>query len=95
MDVLIIALRDVVLAGFTLFTWAVIIRAVLSWFRPDPYHPAVRLLARFTDPVLAPIQRFMPDLGGLDLSPIIAIFGAQILRGAVGGALTQLAMSLG
>ncbi|MDT8446133.1 MAG: YggT family protein [bacterium] len=93
MDVVILGLRDVISGGLTLFTWAVIIRAILSWFRPDPYHPAVRILVRFTDPVLLPIQRFMPDLGGLDLSPIVAIFGAQIVQSVVGQLLTRIAYS--
>ena len=92
MDTLLLPLRDIITAGFSLLTWAIIIRAVLSWFRPDPNQPLVRLILRVTDPILDPIAKRMPDMGGLDLSPIIAIFGLQIAQSFVGGLLTRLAM---
>ena len=95
MDVLLLTLSDVSSAFFTLLTYGVIARAVLSWFQPDRSHPLVRLLIRVTDPVLLPIQRFMPDLGGLDLSPIVAIFLLQGAQSVVASLLTQLAYSAG
>ncbi|OGG93533.1 MAG: hypothetical protein A2508_08365 [Candidatus Lambdaproteobacteria bacterium RIFOXYD12_FULL_49_8] len=91
MDVILFSLRDVLMAGFSLLTWAIIIRAILSWFGPDPSHPLIRLLLKVTDPILDPISRRMPDLGGLDISPIVAIFGLQFAQGIVGALLTRLA----
>jgi YggT family protein len=65
----------------TLYIYVLIAMAVMSWLiafrivRID--HPAVRLvvelLYRLTEPVLRPIRKAMPDLGGIDISPVIVI----------------------
>ena len=68
---------DVIL---TLYMWAVIIRAVLSWFSPDPYNPFVRFLHSITDPVLARVRRYLPIMGGLDLSPLVVIFAIYFIQ---------------
>jgi YggT family protein len=51
----------------------IILRAFISWVNPDPFHPLVQFLNRMTDPVLAPFRKFMPSLGPIDVSPLIAI----------------------
>lgn len=65
-----------------LYTWVIIIRALISWVSPDPYNPIVRLLARLTEPVLRPLRRLVPPhkLGGLDLSPMLVILVIQLLK---------------
>ena len=77
---LILSLADFAL---TVLTWLIIISAVLSWIRPDPYHPAVRLLDRVVQPILRPIQNIMPNLGGIDISPIVAIILIQVIQSVV------------
>jgi YggT family protein len=75
------------------YVWLIVIRVLLSWVNPDPYNPIVQLLVRFTDPVLVPLRRIIPSIGGIDLSPIVALFGIQmlqrflvaLLRGGMGG----------
>ena len=65
-----------------LFTLAIFARAILSFFpiRPDsPVAPIAQVLYRITEPVLAPVRRALPSMGGLDLSPLVVIFGIQIL----------------
>jgi len=74
------AIVDVVDVALTLLLWAIILRAVLSWIRPNPSHPAVRLLNRVTDPVLRPLQSIIPNFSGLDLSPIAAILLIQLAQ---------------
>jgi YggT family protein len=59
---------------FTLYTLAFIARALLSWLRISYYHPAARFLIQITEPVLAPLRRFIPPMGGLDLTPMVALF---------------------
>ena len=59
--------------ALTLLFWAIFIRAILSWVQPDPYHPVVRFLNRVTDPILRPLQQHLPPLGGIDLSPLVAM----------------------
>lgn len=63
-----------------IFLYAVIIRVILSWVNPDPRHPMVRLLDTLSDPVMAPVQRRLPPIGGLDLSPIAVTLGLVVLR---------------
>lgn len=59
--------------AFTLYSFAIIARSLLPWFRVNPYHPAVQFLIQITEPLLAPIRRSIPLLGGLDFSPMVAL----------------------
>jgi YggT family protein len=70
------------LVGLTIniFLFAVLIRVVLSWINPDPYHPIVNLLDSLTGPVMRPAQRLIPPVGGLDLSPILVMVGLVLLE---------------
>lgn len=66
----------------SLFTLAIFARAILSFFpiRPgSPIAPVSQFLYRITEPVLAPVRRVLPPMGGLDLSPLVVILGIQIL----------------
>ena len=56
---------------------------IASWVAPGSQHPIVRFLYRVTEPVLAPIRKVMPDLGGIDLSPIVVLIGLSFLKGLV------------
>jgi YggT family protein len=64
----------------TLLTYAIIIRAVLSWFRPDPRNTIVRLISKITDPVLRPLERLIPPISGIDFTPLIAILLIQLVQ---------------
>ena len=62
------------------FFYLVIIAGVLlSWVSPDPSNPIVQAIYEISEPLLRPFRRFVPLLGGLDFSPLIAIFCFQIL----------------
>lgn len=52
---------------------AIFLRAILSWFRVGYYSWPVMVLNDLTDPILSPLRRVMPSLGGLDFSPLVAI----------------------
>jgi len=65
---------------FTLFELVLLARVVLSWLQVDPSNPIVKLLYDITEPVLGPIRRRVPPMGGLDLSPIIALLILIVLR---------------
>lgn len=68
----------------SVYVYIIIIRALLSWFSPDPYNPLYRLLIQLTEPVLEKIRRIMPNLGGIDLSPIILILIIQwLIKGII------------
>lgn len=62
----------------TILTIAIIARALLSWFNPDPRSPLMQALNTVTEPILDPIRRLMPRMG-IDLSPIVAIVLLSII----------------
>jgi len=68
-----IAILELIKLLINIYLWGVIIQAVLSWFNPDPYHPAARVLAQLTAPVLRPAQRLLPPISGVDLSPMLVV----------------------
>ncbi|MDE0032978.1 MAG: YggT family protein [Deltaproteobacteria bacterium] len=65
----------------TLYVWIIVGRAVISWVNADPYNPIVRMLCNLTDPVLDRLRQALPmSFGGIDMSPIVAIFIVWFLR---------------
>ncbi len=64
----------------TLYTYVIIGRAIISWVNPDPYNPIVSFLYRATEPVLHRVRSFLPDLGGIDLSPLVVLLAVQFLQ---------------
>ena len=66
-----------------LYMWLIIIRALISWVNPDPWNPIVQFLMRATAPVLIVIRRRVGLLGGIDVSPIVAILLIMFLQYAV------------
>ena len=77
-----LALVQLVLTVLSLYTWVIVIRALISWVSPDPYNPIVQILHKLTEPVLKPLRRLLPPrvTGGLDVSPILAILLIQLVR---------------
>jgi len=57
----------------TLYSFAFIARTFLSWFRISHYHPVARFLIQITEPVLAPLRRYIPPVGGMDFTPMVAL----------------------
>ncbi|WDP92101.1 MAG: YggT family protein [Desulfobacter sp.] len=81
--------------GLNIYWWIVIIGAILSWVRPDPYHPAVRFLNQATEPVFYQIRKRLPVVfGGMDLSPLIVLAAILFLQTFVVNSLFQLARSV-
>jgi YggT family protein len=76
MGLLIELIQDAV----TVLTVLIVVRAFWSWVSPYPANPAQRLLWNLTEPVLAPVRSFLPNMGGLDLSPLVAILLLQGLE---------------
>jgi YggT family protein len=75
-------------------TLLIIVRTLLSWVPSVDYgHPVIRAIVRVTDPVMLPIRRLIPPLGGLDVTPIVALLLIQfasrllldVVRAALGG----------
>jgi YggT family protein len=67
--------------AFQAFYVLLIIRVVLSWMPGVARdHPAVDFIFRATSPILTPIRRIMPPVGGLDLSPLVAILLLSVVQ---------------
>jgi YggT family protein len=64
-----------------LYSLVVLVAVVLSWVQIDPRNPLVTITHALTEPVLAPIRRMLPAMGGLDLSPMVLLFALQLLKG--------------
>ena len=77
-----LSLLQLVFGVMDLYTWILIIRALLSWVSPDPRNPVVQILVRLTEPVQRPLRKLAPPhkLGGLDLSPMLAILLIQFVK---------------
>jgi YggT family protein len=57
----------------TLLTWAIIIRAILSWFPISPDNPIIVILNYVTEPIIGPLRRIVPRIGMMDLTPFVAV----------------------
>ena len=73
------AILIVIKETFSLVFWVLIIRAILSWVSQGR-NPVELVMHQLTEPLLAPIRRIIPPIGGLDLSVLIAIIGLQFLQ---------------
>jgi YggT family protein len=62
-----------------IFFFALIVSVILSWVAPGTHNPAAQLVHQICEPLLAPIRRFLPNLGGLDISPIFAFIALNLL----------------
>lgn len=67
-------LFKLVATAFDLMSWLIIARVILSWIPHNPHNPILRFIYEVTEVILGPIQRLIPAVGGLDFSPIVAIF---------------------
>lgn len=86
-----IPLLDFIAMVITLYMWVLIISAILSWLiafdvinrRNQVVYMIADTLYRLTEPALRPIRRYMPDLGGVDISPVILILILIFLRDVI------------
>lgn len=73
------------------FFWIIIAQVVLSWLlafdvvniKNQQARNLVGLIHKITDPVYKPLRRFIPPIAGIDLTPIIIIFGISLLKNGV------------
>ena len=64
-----------------LYSLVVFAAVVLSWMQVDRRNSIAVIVRRLTEPVLEPIRRVLPPMGGLDFSPMVLLVALQILRG--------------
>jgi YggT family protein len=90
----ILALAKLINFALSVYIWVIIASAVISWVNADPYNPIVRFLRQVTEPPLMRIRRFVPIMGGLDLSPMVLILAVIFLQSFLVPTLQQIALSL-
>ena len=77
---LLLSLAEIFSLFITIFTVSIIVEVILSWLSPQgSYNPITPLITRMNAPILRPIRQLLPAMGGLDLSPLIALLGLQII----------------
>ena len=81
-NVAMVALVDLLRYSIYVLVFAVIVQAVLSWI--NPYTPMAPVFDTITRPFLRPLRRFIPPLGGVDLTPLILLVILQVLLFPVG-----------
>ena len=92
---MIIALANAIHILFRAYTYLVFARVIFSWIRVDPYHPfwgpILRFVFQATEPIMEPVRRILPSMGGLDFTPIVVLIGLDLLRGVIINILVGLA----
>jgi YggT family protein len=78
--ILVHAILELLHTVLQFYTVAILLYALLSWVAPGTYSPANQILTRLCEPLLAPIRRVLPPLGGLDLSALFALIALQALQ---------------
>jgi YggT family protein len=63
-----------------IYFWGMMISIIASFIAPHSAHPALVLIRQLTEPLMEPFRRFLPSMGGLDLSPIFVFLAIQIIR---------------
>ena len=64
---------------FKVFFFALIVSVILSWVAPGSHNPGAHLVNQLCEPLLAPFRKLLPNLGGLDISPIFAFIALNLL----------------
>ena len=74
-----------------IYFWIVVIAAVLTWVRPDPYNPIVRTLRLLTEPVFYRVRKWLPFTytSGLDFSPVVVLLAIELINRIVIASLVE------
>ena len=73
LGLVVIAIGEILAKVVYVFIFAIFIQVIASWIAPGTYNPILALVDSLTAPLMRPARRLMPPMGGLDLSPMIAI----------------------
>jgi len=91
----ILSITDLVSLLINIFIFSVFARALLSWLNPGSFDAASSILANLTEPLLDLCRKFIPDLGGIDLSPLAALLFLQMAKMIILPPLQELANLIG
>jgi YggT family protein len=94
LGLVVLALADLVDFVLLLYIVLVLVRVVLSFVGADSYHPVVPLVMQLTEPVLKPFRRLIPNVGGIDFSPMVLLLVITLARVLVAKPLLDLGLRL-
>ncbi|GAB3111298.1 YggT family protein [Aestuariicella hydrocarbonica] len=86
-----------------IFFWGLLIMVITSWVAPHSSNPALMLVRQLVEPVMAPFRKLLPDMGGIDISPIFAFLALNVVQvlikhlaasAGMSGAVSQLVMGI-
>ena len=86
-----ILLGKLLLLALDICFWIIIIQVIMSWLvafgvvnvKNQQANNAIELLQKVTDPIYKPLRKFIPPIAGIDITPIIVIFGISLAKSAV------------
>jgi YggT family protein len=73
------AVLRILVGTIRLYFFAILVHVILSWVSPGHWSPLTSVLHSLTNPVLKPVRRLIPPIGGIDLSPLFVLIGLQAL----------------
>jgi YggT family protein len=80
LGLLIYSIADLVSLFLSIFLIAILIQVILSWINPGIYNPVIGLVNTLATPALRPIQKLIPPVGGIDLSPLFAMLMIMVAK---------------
>ena len=80
LNLLVFSVFKLIISLLNIYFFSFIIMVVISWIAPHSHNPAISLISSITEPVLRPIRRVVPAVGGLDFSVMIAMLGIVIIK---------------
>ena len=88
------AVAEMINIILSLYMFIIFGRVIISWVSADPYNPIVRFLISATEPVLYPIRRRLPMMGGIDFAPFLLILAIIFIKSFIVQSLLQVAARL-
>lgn len=77
---LILSIIEIIQYVIQIYTWVIIITALISWVNPDPYNPIVQILYKLSAPAYNLVRKIPTRIGNIDLAPLIIVLILQFLN---------------
>ncbi|MSP12636.1 MAG: YggT family protein [Chloroflexi bacterium] len=65
---------------FQILNLAILARVILSWVNINPDNPIIQVIYQITEPIMAPLRRYIPPIGMMDITPIVALLLLQLIE---------------
>lgn len=90
----VLAFAELLQEMISIFLWSIFIFVILSWFAPLMNAALIQVLFQLTEPLLRPARRFIPNVAGLDFSPVIALIFLKLIQIVITQPLLRMAFML-